>query len=74
MDMELSVVYRIDLTKIEGDGDFPCPRCGTTISPDDKSESVYSILDTKVRNNSLEEVTILCKCGARVRLVGFLYS
>jgi len=24
-----------DLTKIDGDGDFPCPRCGIVISPED---------------------------------------
>jgi hypothetical protein len=27
--------YEIDLTKLEGNGDFACPRRGTKISPDD---------------------------------------
>jgi hypothetical protein len=40
--------YTIDLTKIGGSGDFPCPRCGTTISPDDCTEEVYQILEPKV--------------------------
>jgi predicted RNA-binding Zn-ribbon protein involved in translation (DUF1610 family) len=37
---EKNVVYTVDLTKIDGDGSFPCPRCGTTISPDDESDEV----------------------------------
>jgi len=31
-----SVSYTIDLTQIEGDGSFPCPECGTVISPEDE--------------------------------------
>jgi len=66
-------VFKVDITQIEGDGDFPCPKCGVTISPDDETETVYKIIDTKVRNESLEELVILCnKCGSKIRLVGFL--
>jgi hypothetical protein len=66
-------VYRVDLTRIQGEGDFPCPRCGTVISPDDETEDVYTILETKVRNELLEELVILCNgCGSKIRLVGFL--
>lgn len=65
--------YEIDLTKIEGAGDFPCPNCGAVISPDDETETVYSILETKVRGESLEELVILChNCRSKIRLVGFL--
>jgi len=65
--------YAIDLAKIEGNGDFPCPRCGAMISPDDESEEVYTIVDTKVRGESLEELTIQCnKCGSKIRLTGFI--
>lgn len=62
----------VDLTKIEGDGSFPCPRCGTVISPEDESEKVYTILDTKTYNDELVELVISCgTCGTTIRLGGF---
>ncbi|MEM2917466.1 MAG: hypothetical protein QXN63_03820 [Candidatus Bathyarchaeia archaeon] len=71
--MKHAQVYKIDLTKIEGDGSFPCPKCGVIISPDDESESVYEILDTKFKGDCLEELVIMChKCGSKINLVGFL--
>jgi DNA-directed RNA polymerase subunit RPC12/RpoP len=64
--------YKIDLTKIEGNGDFACPKCGTKISPDDETEAVYSILGSKVNSNGLEEVVICCnKCSSHIHLTGF---
>jgi predicted RNA-binding Zn-ribbon protein involved in translation (DUF1610 family) len=70
---EKNVVYTVDLTKIDGDGSFPCPRCGTTISPDDESDEVYEIVDTVVKGTELAELVIHCKrCGSTIRLVGFL--
>jgi len=67
------LVYEVDLTKIKGEGDFPCPSCGVVISPEDETEDVYSILETKVKGESLEELVIQCnKCGSKIRLVGFL--
>lgn len=66
-------MFTIDLARIDGDGDFPCPKCGTTISPEDETESVYTIVDTKVKGESLEELTIQCnKCRSRIRLIGFI--
>jgi len=66
-------VYRIDLTKIEGDGDFSCPKCGALISPDDESEEVYTILDTKMRGDILEELIINCnKCSSKIHVTCFL--
>jgi DNA-directed RNA polymerase subunit RPC12/RpoP len=66
-------VFKVDITQVEGDGDFPCPKCGVVISPDDETETVYKIIDTKVKNQTLEELTILCnKCGSKIRLTGFL--
>ncbi len=71
--MKRPAVYNVDLTKIEGEGDFPCPKCGATISPEDETESVYTILETKMKNESLEELIIQCnRCGSEIRLVGFL--
>ena len=67
-----SVTYNIDLTKIEGDGSFPCPKCGTVISPEDETEKVYKIVDTKVINDELVELVIMCgKCGSGIKLTGF---
>jgi predicted RNA-binding Zn-ribbon protein involved in translation (DUF1610 family) len=66
------LVSELDLTKIDGNGDFPCPNCGVIISPEDESEDVYIILEEKVRNDALEELVIQCnKCGSRIRLTGF---
>jgi hypothetical protein len=70
--MKRSLVYEIDLTKIEGDGAFPCPKCGAVISPDDETESVYTILETKFKGDSLEKLIIQCKCGSEINLAGFL--
>ncbi|MCZ2856606.1 MAG: hypothetical protein O2U62_05895 [Candidatus Bathyarchaeota archaeon] len=66
-------IFEVDITQIDGDGDFPCPKCGVMISPEDETETVYKIVDTRVKNQTLEELVILCnKCGSKIRLVGFL--
>jgi len=66
-------IYKIDLTKIEGNGDFSCPRCGALISPDDESDEVYTVIDTKMKGDKLEELAITCKkCGSKIHIVGFL--
>ena len=68
-----SMPYTIDLTKIDGDGAFQCPKCGSIISPDDESEEVYQIVETKVKNDALAELMLTCnKCGITIKLVGFL--
>ena len=66
------LVYELDLTRIQGNGDFPCPNCGVTISPEDETEDVYCILETKVEGQALEELVIQCnKCASQIRLMGF---
>jgi predicted RNA-binding Zn-ribbon protein involved in translation (DUF1610 family) len=66
------VPYTIDLTQIDGDGSFPCPKCGTVISPEDESEQVYKIVDTKVVNDELVELVIMCsECSSHIKLTGF---
>jgi predicted RNA-binding Zn-ribbon protein involved in translation (DUF1610 family) len=66
-------MYTIDLTKIDGDGAFPCPKCGTMISPEDESEEVYAILETKVKNDELAELILSCNtCKSKIKLTGFL--
>lgn len=67
------IAYTIDLTRIDGDGAFPCPKCGTVISPDDETEDTYQIVETKVRNDELAELVLTCKkCGTAIKLTGFL--
>ncbi len=66
-------IYTVDLTKIDGDGAFPCPKCGVIISPDDETEEVYQIVETKVKGDELAELILQCnKCGSTIKLVGFL--
>ena len=77
--MKQHQIHKIDLTKIEGSGDFPCPSCSTMISPEDETEDIYTVLDTKMNgagaDADLEELTIQCnKCGSQIHLVGFLHS
>ena len=68
-----NMVYTIDLTKIDGDGAFPCPKCGSVISPDDETDTTYEIVETKVKGDDLEELVLTCKkCGTTIKLVGFL--
>ncbi len=68
-----SINYTINLTKIDGDGAFPCPKCGTIISPDDETEEAYQIVETRVKDDELAELTLMCnKCGSTIKLVGFL--
>ena len=65
-------VYELDLTRIQGNGDFSCPNCGIIISPEDETEEVYRILETKVKGQALEELIIQCnKCASQIRLIGF---
>jgi predicted RNA-binding Zn-ribbon protein involved in translation (DUF1610 family) len=64
--------YSVDLTKIDGDGSFPCPQCGAVISPEDESEETYKIINTKVINDQLVELLVKCNsCGSTIRLTGF---
>jgi len=68
-----SEIYTIDLTKIDGDGAFPCPKCGIMISPEDETEEIYQIVETRVKDDELAELVLMCtKCGTKIKLVGFL--
>jgi hypothetical protein len=70
--MEQTQAYKLDLTKICGKGEFPCPRCKSIISPDEPSEETYSILEPKVDDHGLEEIVICCnKCKSQIHLIGF---
>lgn len=70
--MQPPLAYKMNLAELQGEGDFPCPGCGTLISPEDETEDVYTILDTKVRNDELVELEIQCnKCKSKILLGGF---
>ena len=64
--------YILDLTQIDGNGEFLCPECGNRISPNDCNEEEYSILEIKMKMESLDEVIIQCnECKATIHLTGF---
>ncbi len=64
--------FRIDLNEIDGDGEFPCPKCHIMISPDDESEEVYRVLDILENEDGLENIVIRCtNCHCTIRLEGF---
>jgi len=70
--MKQSQVFELDLTRINGRGDFMCPGCGAPISPDDCNQESYSILEVKVSSVGLEELVIRCStCGSQLHLTGF---
>ncbi len=70
--MQQTQAYKVDLTKIDGKGDFPCPRCGSIISPDETTEKTYIILEPKVNSHGLEELVICCNiCKSHIHLTGF---
>lgn len=70
--MRQAQAHELDLTKIDGDGDFTCPQCGNRISPDDCGEKTYSILETIVKGGGLEELVIRCNsCETHLHLTGF---
>jgi len=70
--MKQKEAYVLDLTKMDGSGNFACPHCGAAISPDDCTEEVYSILDVKVNRYGLDEVVIRCnRCESHIHLTGF---
>jgi predicted nucleic-acid-binding Zn-ribbon protein len=72
-DVKKNMVYTIDLTKIDGDGAFACPKCGSLISPEDETDTTYEIVETRVKGDDLEELVLTCKkCGTTIKLVGFM--
>jgi predicted RNA-binding Zn-ribbon protein involved in translation (DUF1610 family) len=64
--------YQLDVSQTNRDGSFQCPNCGTKISPDDHSEATYTLYDTKLKGNNLDEIVIYCKnCLSFIHLGGF---
>ena len=70
--MEKSLIYTVVFANLQEDGTFLCPNCGVKISPNDETEDVYCILESKLIDNKLEEISILCKnCKSIIKLIGF---
>ena len=70
--MEQILAFVVNLKKIPGNGDFQCLKCGSNISPDDKTDKIYCILEPKVVDNNLTELIIQCKkCKSQIRITGF---
>ena len=70
--MRTRPIFKIDLSKIEGAGEFLCPSCGIDISPEDLSEKNYRVLEVKTQEDTVQELIITCnKCGSIMRLSGF---
>ncbi len=64
--------FEVDINKLQGEGDFPCPKCGNLISPDDESDETYLVLETKGDEELLEEILIQCNtCKSKIQLKGF---
>jgi hypothetical protein len=72
MKTKLLLEYKVDLNRIDGNGDFPCPKCRVNMSPDDQTEDTYSIKGMKTRRDILEELVIQChRCKTLILLTGF---
>jgi len=72
MKTKLLLEYKVDLARIEGSGDYPCPQCGAKLSPEDHAEATYSIKEIKTRQARLEELIIQCHtCESLIHLAGF---
>jgi hypothetical protein len=70
--MKQQQINVLDLTKIEGSGEFQCPTCGASISPDDETEDTYTIVEPKVEKGCLQEIEIRCnRCTSHIHLIGF---
>ncbi len=70
--MKQEQVYVLDLTRIQGSGEFKCPKCGVAISPEDETNEVYSILEAKVEKQILKALVIQCnRCTSQIHLRGF---
>ena len=70
--MKQLLVYKIDLLELEGKGIFLCPYCEVTISPEDETEEIYSVLEAKVKNDILDNLLIRCNnFSNRILITGF---
>jgi predicted RNA-binding Zn-ribbon protein involved in translation (DUF1610 family) len=61
----------IPLEQVDENGSFKCPKCSTTISPDDETDDAYEIIETKMVDDEISELIIECgTCGTIITLTG----
>ena len=54
------------------DINFDCPKCGIKISPDDRTEKTYRILEAAMKGDELAGITLQCsRCESQIQLIGF---
>jgi DNA-directed RNA polymerase subunit RPC12/RpoP len=64
--------FTVDIAKIKGKGDFNCPKCGVKISPDDRTEKSYRILEAIMKQDELDGIMLHCNnCSSQINLTGF---
>jgi DNA-directed RNA polymerase subunit RPC12/RpoP len=65
-------LFTVDIAEIRGKGDFSCPKCGVKISPDDRTEKTYRILEARMKQNELDAIMLQCnRCSSQIHLTGF---
>jgi hypothetical protein len=63
--------FIMELCKIKGKREFPCPKCGLIISTEDGDKEGYSIIDTVINDGFLEKIVIKCEiCNSIISLEG----
>lgn len=68
----METIYKVDLNKTKGEGEFTCPVCGSVISPDDFDEKSYKIIEIRTLDNEIDEILLKCnKCHNTISVVGF---
>jgi len=61
-------VYRIDLNRIGGKGEFSCPVCGIEINPVEETDEKYKIIDADIG-----QLFIRCEnCKSIISLENFI--
>jgi len=64
--------FVVDLSDVGEKEKITCPKCEAEISPNDKTEDVYTILEPVMKGAQLEKIIIKCnRCRSRIHLVGF---
>ena len=70
--VNMKKLYKVDLNKIEGTGDFPCPVCKSILSPEEMDEKVYKVLEVRSVGEVLDEILLQCNnCKTTISVIGF---